>query len=139
MPISIPNPVAAIAEKLIEPVSGLLSELITDKDERNRLAHEIALAASAQAHGQMIAQIDVNKEQAKHGSLFVAGARPSIMWICAIALAYNTILHPIASIVVSDMPPVDGNLLYPVLMGLLGLGGMRSWEKKNGVARQSLG
>jgi hypothetical protein len=131
------NPIADIAKGLIGPVSDLLGELITDKDERNRLAHDIAITTATHAHGQLMGQIEVNKTQAQHGSLFVAGARPAIMWICAFALAYNTLIHPIASAWV-ELPPVDATLLYPVLMGLLGLGGMRSWEKSRGVARNDL-
>lgn len=126
------------ASGLIGPVSDLLSEVITDKDERNRLANEIAMTTATQAHEQVMGQININNTQAKHSSLFVAGARPSIMWICAFALAYNTIIHPIAGIWVEDIPPVDGSLLYPVLMGLLGLSASRSFEKVKGVARESL-
>jgi hypothetical protein len=129
--------IGEIAKGLISPISDILKELVTDKDERNRLAHDIAITASTHAHEQMLGQIDVNKEQAKHSSLFVAGARPAIMWICAFALAYNTIFHPIAS-VWATMPPVDSELLYPVLLGLLGVGGMRSYEKARGVARESM-
>ena len=132
------NPIADIAKGLIGPVTDLLAEVITDKDERNRLANQIATLTATHAHEQAMGQMRVNEQQAKHSSLFVAGARPAIMWICAFALAYNTIVHPIAGIWVADMPPVDGSLLYPVLMGLLGLTASRSYEKARGVARESL-
>ena len=84
-----------------------------------------------------MAQIEVNNTQAKHPHWFVAGARPAIMWICAVALAYNTVVHPIMDIWLV-MPTVDTTLLFPVLMGLLGLGTMRSYEKAKGVARENM-
>lgn len=92
-----------------------------------------------------LAQIKVNERQAESGSIFVSGARPFIMWVCGLALAYATILYPFISFVVvmtMDEPPalpvVNTDLLYPVLMGLLGLGTMRTLEKRQGVARAKL-
>jgi hypothetical protein len=92
-------------------------------------------AIDASVHAVQLAQIAVNKAEANHKSLFVAGGRPFIMWVCGIGLAYNTLLHPVLDIWL-EMPTIDVSLLYPVLMGILGLGGMRSWEKSKGVARE---
>ena len=90
-------------------------------------------------------QTEVNKEEAKHTSLFVAGWRPSIGWICALALGYVYIWYPLmtwALVVFGSelvVPPnVDLNALYPLMLGLLGLGGMRSFEKHKGVHRNSM-
>lgn len=92
--------------------------------------------AELNAHVQlMLGQIEVNKVEAAHKSLLVAGARPFTLWVCGLALCYNTLLYPIIDIWL-DMPIIDTSLLYPVLMGTLGLGGMRSWEKSKGVARE---
>ena len=88
-----------------------------------------------QAHEIQMAQIKVNEVQAAHKSLFVAGSRPAIMWICALGLLYAVFLHPILDIWFS-MPNVNTEVLLPVMMGLLGLGGMRSFEKAKGVARE---
>lgn len=130
---------------LIDPVAGLLDKFIEDKDEKNRLAFEINTLAEKQAHEMAKAQVEVNKEQAKHPSLFVAGARPAIMWICAFALAYHFIILPFATFVIAvagipvpSLPSFDMDSLMTVLLGLLGLGGMRSWEKTRGVARNNL-
>lgn len=120
---------------LIGPVTGLLDKFIPDKDEANRLAHEIATMAERQAHESAMAQIKVNEVQAAHKSLFVAGARPAIMWICALGLFYAVFAHPVLDIFY-DMPEVNTDVLMPVMMGLLGLGGMRSFEKSKGVARE---
>ena len=120
---------------LIPAVTGLLGKVIPDKDEANRLAFEISTLAEKQAHESMMAQIKVNEVQAAHKSLFVAGGRPAIMWICALGLLYNVFIHPILDIWL-DMPIVNTDILMPVMMGLLGLGGMRTYEKTKGVARE---
>lgn len=92
-----------------------------------------------------LAQIAVNQKAAESGSLFVSGARPFIMWVCGVALAYATVGQPFlefTAVLLMDNPPdfpdVDTDLLYPVLMGLLGLGTMRTFEKRAGVARAKL-
>ncbi len=78
----------------------------------------------------------VNKEEAKHEKVFVAGARPAILWICGLGLLYNLVVYPILDIFFV-MPPVDTNLLETTLYGMLGLAGIRGVEKLKGVARQS--
>jgi len=120
---------------LIAPIASLLDKFIPDKDARDKLAHEIATMSVKQAHEIQMSQIKVNEVQAAHKSLFVAGSRPSIMWICALGLLYAVFLHPILDIWFT-MPEVNTEVLTPVMMGLLGLGGMRSFEKAKGVARE---
>jgi hypothetical protein len=122
-------------ELLVGPISALLSKVIPDADKRAEMANEIATLAERQAHEQILAQLEVAKQQAAHKSMFVAGARPAIMWICGLGLGYNVLIHPILDIWFT-MPEVNSELLYPTLMGMLGLGGMRSFEKRNGVARE---
>lgn len=120
---------------LIPAITGLLDKVIPDKDEANRLAFEISTLAEKQAHESMMAQIKVNEVQAAHKSLFVAGARPAIMWICALGLFYAVFAYPILDIWFT-MPELNTEILMPTMMGLLGLGGMRSFEKTKGVARE---
>jgi len=119
---------------LVAPVTGLLDKFIEDKDQKNALAHEIATLAQKQAHESVLAQLEVNKVEAAHKSLFVSGWRPAVGWSCCFALVYSTILAPILSIWFT-VPPVDSSLLTTVLMGMLGLGAMRSAEKVKGVQR----
>jgi len=119
---------------LIDPISTLLDKVIPDKDARDKLAHEISSLAERNAHEIAKAQIDVNKQAAAHKSLFVAGARPAALWVCVLSLAYSTIAAPVLSIWY-EMPVIDDGLLTYVLGGLLGLGGMRTYERKNGVER----
>ena len=80
-------------------------------------------------------QLEINKVEAAHKSLFIAGWRPAIGWCCGFALMYSTILSPILGIWFA-VPPVDGSLLTTVLMGMLGLGAMRTTEKLKGVQRE---
>ena len=116
---------------LIGPVSAILDKVIPDKDLREKLSHEIATMADR----QMSAQIEVNKVEAAHKSLFVAGWRPAIGWICGLALLYSTIVSPILGIWFT-VPAVDTSLLTTVLMGMLGLGTLRTVEKIQKVSRE---
>jgi|TARA_R110002167_G_scaffold20343_3_gene74454 hypothetical protein len=121
----------ATISALIGPVSAILDKVIPDKNLREKLSHEIATMADR----QMSAQIEVNKVEAAHKSLFVAGWRPACGWVCISALAYSTIISPILGIWFT-VPVVDTSLLTTVLMGMLGLGAMRTFEKTKGVSRE---
>lgn len=120
---------------LLPAVTAILDKVIPDKNEANRLAHEISTLAEKQAHESILAQIKVNEVQASHKSIFVAGARPAIMWICALGLFYAVFAYPVLDIWF-EMPELNTDVLMPTMMGLLGLGGMRSFEKAKGVARE---
>ena len=126
---------------LIGPVVGLLDKFVEDKDTKNKLAHEIATLAEKQAHEANMAQVEVNKTEAQHRSIWVAGWRPACGWICATALGWHFILQPIvlfaAAIfnVTLPTPAFDMGSLMTVLMGMLGLGGLRSFEKSKGVTK----
>ena len=127
---------------LIGPVTGLLDKFIEDKDQKNALAHEIATLATKQAHEAAMAQVETNKEEAKHRSVFVAGWRPFIGWTCGVALAYHFVLHPIilfavaiTGVAIPDLPAFDMESLMTVLLGMLGLGGLRTFEKTKGLTK----
>jgi hypothetical protein len=130
----------SIIDKLIEPVANIVDKFVEDKDLKLRLTYEL----KSELHKANMAQIEVNREQAKHSSLFVAGARPSIMWICALGLFWSFFLAPFLSwvLVVSGsdapLPEIDTEGLMTLTLALLGLGGMRSYEKVNNVARKSM-
>lgn len=125
----------SIVASLIGPVTGLLDKFVEDKDAKNVLAHEIATLAEKQAHESALGQLEVNKVEAAHKSLFVAGWRPFVGWVAGIGLAYNVIIAQILGIWFT-VPEVDPSLLTPVLMGMLGMGAMRSYEKSKGVQRE---
>lgn len=124
-------------DKLVEPLSKILDKVVVDKDLKAQLRHEI----TTELHRANMAQIEVNKVEAAHKNMFVSGWRPFVGWCCAAALAYHFIFQPILVFILSlsgiaiTLPEFDMNSLMTVLLGMLGLGGMRSLEKINGVAR----
>jgi phenylpyruvate tautomerase PptA (4-oxalocrotonate tautomerase family) len=129
-------------QALIGPVTGLLDKFIEDKDQKAKLAHEIATMAEKQAHEAALAQVAVNQQEAKHKSLFVAGWRPSVGWICSIALGYHFVFQPLilfgagmAGVTLPDLPEFDMDSLMTVLLGMLGLGGLRTYEKQKGLTK----
>ena len=127
---------------LVGPIAKLLDKVIPDADERNRLAFEISTLAEKQAHEIAKAQIEVNKAEASNHSIFVSGWRPATGWICAIGLASNYLLVPVCNFILSitespiTVPPLDLSEMMPVLLGMLGLGGLRTYEKTKNVARK---
>ena len=129
---------------LIGPVTNLVGKFIEDKDKKNELAHQ--LSTMAERHAQELAkgQIAANTEQAKHPSLFVAGARPAIMWICALGLLTQFFVMPIAEWATAiwmpeiTLPKLATGELMTLTLSLLGLGVMRSFEKSKGVARENM-
>ena len=129
-------------QALIAPVTGLLDKFVEDKDAKNAMAHEIATMAEKAAHEAAMAQVEVNKAEAQHRSIFVAGWRPFIGWVCGIALAYHFVLAPFIVFGVAwfgaeipELPTFDMDSLMTVLLGMLGLGGMRSFEKAKGLTK----
>lgn len=123
---------------IVESVGKIADDLITSDEERMKIAlQEKAIDAQL-----MTGQMEINKAEAQHKSLFVAGWRPFIGWIGGIALAYQFILYPLLiwgwtlfqakGWVPADLkpPPVfDSGPLFAVVTGMLGIGGMRSYDK----------
>ena len=85
-------------------------------------------------------QIDINKNEASNPSLLVSGWRPFIGWVCGVACAWNWVLLPVVKVGAVaighplDLSPADLSEMWPLLLGMLGLGGLRSVEKISGVA-----
>ena len=126
----------------IEPVADLLGKFVPDQTEKLKLAHEIATLTEKQAHSIAMAQIDVNKVEAASNSIFKGGWRPFIGWVCGTAFAYHFVLQPLLIFVmtylgypVPELPEFDMASLMTVLGGLLGLGGLRTFEKYKGVTK----
>lgn len=125
-------------DKLIQPISKILDKFVADKDLKAKLQHEL----DTEIHKANLAQIDVNKAEASHKSLFVAGWRPFVGWVCAGALAYHFILQPVLVFAISvygvsiTLPEFDMGSLMTILMGMLGLGGLRTLEKVQKVSRE---
>ena len=124
-------------EKVVDSVTNVVSKLVPDKDLQAKLEHEL----KTELHKANMAQLEVNKIEAAHKSLFVAGWRPFVGWVCAFALAYHFIFQPIMVFTISvyglaiTLPEFDMGSLMTVLMGMLGLGGLRTFEKVKKVNR----
>jgi len=125
---------------IISAVSPIVDKFVEDKDQKNKLKAELEQSLVS----LNLAQAQANIESAKHSSLFVAGARPAIMWICALGLMFHFIIFPIAEWIITlwypnlFLPSLETDQILGLTLSLLGLGGMRSWEKAKGVARGSL-
>ena len=129
-------------QALIGPVTGLLDKFIEDKDQKAKLAHD--LATMAERHAQELAkgQLEITKQEAAHRSLFVAGWRPFVGWTCGVALAYHFVVAPLVLFAaawfgaqIPELPTFDMEALLTVLMGMLGLGGLRTFEKYKGITK----
>lgn len=120
---------------LIPAVTQLLDKFIPDTEEKARLAHEIATMSERHAQQLALAQIEVNKHEANSGDAFRAGWRPSIGYICAGGFAVNFLISPIAAGFGVIIPQADTSTMMPVLLGMLGLGTLRTYEKKSGVSK----
>lgn len=127
---------------LIGPVTSLLDKFVEDKDQRAALAHEIATMSEKHAQELAKGQLEVNKAEAASGSVFKGGWRPAIGWVCASAFAYHFVLQPIilffalaAGINMPALPEFDMASLMTVMMGMLGLGGLRTYEKQKGLTK----
>ena len=113
----------------------LIDKLIPDPAARDAARFELLKLQQSGELAAMLAQTDVNKVEAASGSVFVAGWRPAIGWVCALAMAYQYLVRPflVAFNPVLAFPGLDDNLWH-LLAGMLGLGGLRTFEKVNGVA-----
>ena len=127
---------------LIGPVTGLLDKFIEDKDQKAQLAHDLSTMAERHAQELAVAQIEVNKAEAASGSVFKGGWRPFIGWVCGGAFAYHFVLQPVivfavtaAGVSLPPLPEFDMTSLMTVMMGMLGLGGLRTYEKQKGITK----
>lgn len=128
-------------QALIGPVTGLLDKVIEDKDQKAALAHEIATMSERHAQELAKGQLEINKAEAASGSVFKGGWRPFIGWVCGVAFAYHFVIQPFivfgvaaAGVEIPPLPEFDMSSLMTVMMGMLGLGGLRTFEKTKKVA-----
>lgn len=124
---------------LIREVGATVREILPDGDKR--LEIEVRLAELADRVDQrenalLLAQTEVNKVEAASSNMFVAGWRPFIGWVCGGSLAYTWVLAPILKTVfrLQELPVIQPDQIYPVVLAMLGVAGMRTFEKTKGVA-----
>jgi hypothetical protein len=129
-------------QSLIGPVTGLLDKFIPDADEKAKLAHEIATMAEKQAHEANMGQLEINKMEAQHRSVFIAGWRPFLGWGLSFAMIWHFVIVPMitfgfayAGVEPPELPAFDMESLMTVLLGMLGLGGLRTFEKSKGLTK----
>jgi len=132
-----------VAKAGISLVETFIDKFIPDKDEASRLRH----AANSQEFEGVVnlalGQIEVNKQEAAHDSVFVAGWRPFVGWVCGVGVGIKFILLPIVEYMcvifmttVPKFPEFNIAELMTLLGGMLGFGALRTYEKLKGVSRE---
>lgn len=120
---------------LVGPVSSLLDKFVEDKDQKAKLAHEIATMSEKHAQEIAVAQIKVNEAEAK-GNWFQSSWRPATAWVCVLGFLVNFLVSPLCAGFGIIIPQADTSTMLPVLMGMLGLGTMRTVERLQGKDRK---
>ena len=124
---------------ILEIGAKLLDKVIPDKDAREKAQAELIKAAQDQDFQLALAQIKVNEEEAKSDNIFKSGWRPSIGWTCSVAFVLHFVAFPIINFVIVALGykevviSFDMATLMTVLGGLLGIGGLRTYEKVKGI------
>lgn len=140
--------ISKILRNALEPFVNKILALIPDKNAREQAKEEFDVQILGALSSLVEGQLDINKEEAKHVSIFVAGWRPAIGWICGIGLLWNFIVQPILMWIAFMNPGATDLLLAPrlelgelmtVLLGMLGLGGLRTYEKRLGIDTKQMG
>ncbi len=126
---------------LLDVGGKLIDKLFPDPTQRDAARYQLMqlqqqgeLAILAQQVDLAKTQTDTNTEEAKSSNWWVAGWRPYIGWVCGTGLGYQLLVYPILVGFVPSVVPLDTGTLLTLLLGMLGLGGMRSFEKSKGVA-----
>jgi hypothetical protein len=119
-----------VIDKLIGPVSSIIDKVIPDKDQAAKLAHEVATMADKHSQELALAQLEILKADAK-GNWFQSSWRPLIGWLGGIGLGVNYIVSPICAGFGVNIPQADMSVMMPLLLGMLGMAGARSFDKLN--------
>ena len=130
-----------MADPITNSVVGIagkgLGKFVADKNLKMKLEHEL----KTQLQTANLAQLEVNKLEAQHKSIFVSGWRPSVGWVCSLAMLYHFILAPMIQFAVGiagiqvDLPEFDFSQLSTILMAMLGMAGLRTYEKQQKVTK----
>ena len=130
-----------IVTALLPALGTLIDRLIPDRAAAEKAKAEMEMQLVNAANEAALAQVEVNKIEAGHSSVFVAGWRPSIGWVCAAGLAWAFVVAPVASWalmvlgVKAELPAIQFDHLFELVLAMLGIGGLRTFEKMRGVAR----
>ena len=134
--------IASLLPSLLPAVTDVVGRFLPeDKEARAKAERELEANLADHLAKIDIAQLEINKTEAAHRSIFVAGWRPFIGWTCVVALCYTYVVQPIVMFIMAQtgnlvtLPQIDLAAMMPVLMGMLGLGGLRTFEKFKGVSK----
>ena len=125
----------AIIDTILSTVGTVIDRVVPDKNKRAEAKEELERALNDQDFQIALEQIKVNAEEAKSESLFKSGWRPSVGWICSIAFALHFVILPLFNwfiMLCGQQPilvPFQMDTLLTVLLGLLGMGTLRTVEK----------
>ena len=119
-----------------------IQDVFTTSDREQLSAYEAQTERLKAEQANTLGQLDINRTEAQHESIFVAGWRPACGWICASAMAYHFILFPLFGAAFTQFTGItlldlNWQELSIVLTGMLGFGGIRAFEKAKGVARET--
>ena len=135
------GPIAEVVNTILKRI--LPAEKMSE-EERAKLEAQVTLELAKQDWQGILGQLEINKEEAKSPHWWVAGWRPFVGWVCGTAFAYHYIVQPLLGFVLvavyenplgSNLPVFDMDSLLTVLLGMLGLGGLRTFEKYKEVSR----
>lgn len=126
----------------LTPIVSKILDFIPDPAQKQRAELEMQTKLAEFAAQQAQQQSAINEKEADNPNLWVSGWRPAVGWVCGLSLAYSALIEPFmrfAATVVFNyggaFPAIDTNLTLQILLGLLGLGAMRSFDKKQGTSK----
>ena len=134
--------IQALLPSILPTVTNVIGRFLPeDKEKRAAAEREIEKQLATHLSKIDLAQLEISKQEAAHRNIFVAGWRPFIGWSCGFAMAYAYIIQPITVFILAqtgnlvDLPTLDLSEMMPVLLGMLGLGGLRSFEKYKKISK----
>ena len=134
--------IQSLLPSLLPAVTDVIGRFLPeDKEKRAAAEREIDKQLATHLAKIDLAQLEINKQEAAHRNIFVAGWRPFIGWSCGIAMCYAYIIQPITIFVLAQtgnlvsLPTLNLSEMMPVLLGMLGLGGLRSFEKYKKISK----
>ena len=134
--------IQSLIPSLLPAVTDVIGRFLPeDKEKRAAAEREIEKQLATHLAKIDLAQLEINKQEAAHRNIFVAGWRPFIGWSCGIAMCYAYIIQPITIFVLAQtgnlvsLPTLDLSEMMPVLLGMLGLGGLRSFENYKKISK----
>ena len=134
---------------LIGPVTSIIDKLIPDKEAADKAKIKLIELEQQGMLGELNiiadlskAQAEINKQEAAHKSLFVAGWRPFIGWVCGAGVAWQFVVMPLLVFIfpvfyiTEELPKIPTESLFELILAMLGMGGLRTFEKIKGASRE---